>query len=224
MNPHTPPTTAPLSPFAQTPAEIVVQNIFRFVTPATCLKYTRLNRHIHSTLTDPHFALLSLTTHVPRCTGRERHSLFNPTDLDAAWFHWPEHFQRLYADFALQSTVGIYFGNSGLTGRIPPAISRCKSLKHLYLHSNALEGEIPAELGSLTLLIALNLRGCKFSGRLPTEMRNLKDSLCFIYIKSGNGELAGNADVDSRIPVEILNAKNLHVLSLLLNDGFVIDG
>ncbi|KAI8619487.1 hypothetical protein BC830DRAFT_1165345 [Chytriomyces sp. MP71] len=185
-NSHTPPTTAPLSPFAQTPAEIVQKNIFRFVTPTTCLKYTRLSRHIHSALTDPHFALLSLTTNVPRYTGRERYSLFKPTDLDTVWFHWPEHLQQ-YADLALQST-----------------------------------GEIPGELGLLTLLIALNLRGCKFSGRLPTEVGKLKDSFSFIYIKSGSGELAGNAEVDSRIPDEILNA-NLHVLSLFLNDGFIID-
>ncbi|EPS61496.1 hypothetical protein M569_13300 [Genlisea aurea] len=58
----------------------------------------------------------------------------------------------------------------GLTGKLPPAVARLKSLTGLYLHYNYLSGEVPKEIADLTLLTDLYLDVNNLSGTIPPEI------------------------------------------------------
>ena len=69
--------------------------------------------------------------------------------------------------------------NDGLTGPLPKAIGKLKSLELLWLHENKLTGIIPQELGDLQSLKELKLQWNNMEGEIPTSLSNLKG---FLYL------------------------------------------
>lgn len=69
--------------------------------------------------------------------------------------------------------VNISLQGMGLSGYIPAAVARLKSLTGLYLHFNSLTGEIPKEIASLTQLTDLYLNVNQLSGEIPFEIGNM---------------------------------------------------
>ena len=63
---------------------------------------------------------------------------------------------------------------NGLTGSIPPAVSRLTAMRRLNLAGNLLSGGLPAELSALVNLTQLFLGGNQFTGRIPTSLTALQ--------------------------------------------------
>ena len=69
----------------------------------------------------------------------------------------------------------IALGNKGLTGIIPPELSKLRGLNHLILQSNQLTGAIPASLESLWQMETLRLSGNSLTGCIPAGLRDVPD-------------------------------------------------
>lgn len=69
--------------------------------------------------------------------------------------------------------AGLYLHNYGLTGNIPPALSRLTNLTGLALGYNHLTGEISSELGMLSNLGSLSLSDNQLTGEVPSELGTL---------------------------------------------------
>ncbi|KAI8608710.1 hypothetical protein BC830DRAFT_1154157, partial [Chytriomyces sp. MP71] len=117
-----------------------------------------------------HFARLSLQRHLP-ATPPPR-VCRDPTPLDRLWFHWPHHFQDLYASLWLRECIEIRWRNCNLSGVIPSSIGHLRNLTYLSLASNHLHGTLPDTLTSLTNLTHLYLSGNALTGRLPGGLFN----------------------------------------------------
>ncbi|KAI8614912.1 hypothetical protein BC830DRAFT_1169024 [Chytriomyces sp. MP71] len=147
---------------------LVIELIFAIIHPSECLKFRRLCHATNAILTSRHFARLSLQRHLPS-TPPPRVSK-DPTLLDRIWFHWPDHFQDLYATLWLRECTEIRWRNCNLSGVIPPSIGHLHNLTYLSLASNHLHGTLPDSLTSLTNLTHLFLSGNALTGRLPGNL------------------------------------------------------
>lgn len=67
----------------------------------------------------------------------------------------------------------IDFRSSKFSGTIPPEIGKLKSLRKVNLSSNNLDGPLPVEIGELTNLQSLDLSRNNFTGELPASVTNL---------------------------------------------------
>ncbi|XVE74020.1 hypothetical protein DITRI_Ditri11bG0165400 [Diplodiscus trichospermus] len=106
------------------------------------------------------------------------------------------------------SVANISLQGKGLSGQIPAALGRLKSLTGLYLHFNSLNGEIPKEIAVLTQLSDLYLNVNNLSGEIPPQIGNMTNlqvlQLCY------NG-LTGS------IPRQLRSLQKLIVLALQYN-------
>ncbi|XP_044507257.1 probable LRR receptor-like serine/threonine-protein kinase At3g47570 [Mangifera indica] len=67
----------------------------------------------------------------------------------------------------------LYLSANMFEGKIPSAISKCKSLLYLSLSFNNFTGAIPKEIGNLTQLRKIYLGFNKLQGEIPKELANL---------------------------------------------------
>ncbi|MYH09405.1 MAG: hypothetical protein F4143_04540 [Gemmatimonadales bacterium] len=121
----------------------------------------------------------------------------------------------------------------GLTGSIPPQLTRLTSLTELSLRLNELTGPIPPELGDLIHLGGLDLHGNALAGSIPPELGNLS-RLTRLSLSSNNltgpipavlgrlselGELyLYHNDLEGPIPADLGNLSGLEQLYLYGND------
>lgn len=100
------------------------------------------------------------------------------------------------------------WGN-GIAGRIPIEFTRLPNLTWLNLASNGFIGSIPSQLSLLTRLEFLNLYGNELSGPIPVELSKLTN---LKYLSLGGNELIG------RIPPDLSNLTKLETLTLSRNN------
>ena len=67
----------------------------------------------------------------------------------------------------------IIFNGGGMTGTVPPELSKLRGLTHLILQSNQLRGVIPASLESLWQMETLRLSGNSLTGCIPAGLRDV---------------------------------------------------
>ena len=96
--------------------------------------------------------------------------------------------------------IGLYLGENGLSGSMPPELGNLSNLQRLRLNSNQLTGEIPPKLGSLSSLVELYLSDNQLTGSIPPELGNLS-SLEWLHLS--DNQLTGS------IPPELGNLSNL---------------
>ncbi|XP_021668551.2 LRR receptor-like serine/threonine-protein kinase RGI5 isoform X2 [Hevea brasiliensis] len=120
--------------------------------------------------------------------------------------------QRRVANISLQG--------KGLSGQIPPAIGRLKSLTGLYLHFNALTGDIPKEIAELTDLTDLYLNVNNLFGEIPPQIGSMSN----LQVPASLGDLSLLTRLDlsfnglfGSIPVKLANASMLQALDIRNN-------
>nr|XP_019703869.1 probable inactive receptor kinase At2g26730 [Elaeis guineensis] len=69
-----------------------------------------------------------------------------------------------------ESLAVVSLRDNELHGQLPPEISNCTELTHLYLGSNRLSGSLPSSLSLLSNLKRLNISYNNFSGELPQDL------------------------------------------------------
>ncbi|KAJ3389415.1 hypothetical protein HDU84_008746 [Entophlyctis sp. JEL0112] len=203
----------------------VVQHIFAYIPVDVVLRYSRLCRHVHRCLADPHFARLCFRTQNRLLKDYEmRVGSMVPTALDTAWLFWPSHFQSLFAEVALVPLTSLIWSSqrksppSGpsfgcdkdyqIPPSIPPSIGSLVNLQYLSMSYMSLAGSIPEALFCLHNLIYLDVRHNNLSGHIPCNINGLSQ-VQRLYLDHNN--LTGN------IPDSITELKGLHYLSLSHN-------
>ena len=104
--------------------------------------------------------------------------------------------------------IGLYLGENGLSGPIPPELGDLSNLRRLTLQENQLSGSIPPELGNLSVLVSLSLNSNQLTGSIPPELGNLSS---LEWLSLNDNQLTGS------IPPELGNLSNLEWLSLKNN-------
>ncbi|MCG8385706.1 MAG: hypothetical protein MJA30_09210, partial [Cytophagales bacterium] len=79
----------------------------------------------------------------------------------------------------LTSLVSVYFGRSGLTGRIPSNIHHAQGLQNIFLHQNRLTGPIPPSMGELEELVRFVATSNQLTGSLPGTLLNARRLVIF---------------------------------------------
>ena len=131
---------------------------------------------------------------------------------------------------------GLWLGENGLSGPIPPELGKLSKLTNLSLWNNQLSSEIPEELGQLTNLQNLHLGDNELIGPIPPELGKLTN---LEGLSVGSNELSGSIpselgkltsleglwlyrnNLSGSIPPELGNLTNL---SRLLLDGNELSG
>ena len=113
--------------------------------------------------------------------------LYDATD-GANWkdsFNWlsdrPIREWRGVTNDANGRVTGLYLGENGLSGPIPPELGDLSNLRRLALQENQLSGSIPPELGNLSVLVLLSLDSNQLTGSIPPELGNLSN-LIWLYL------------------------------------------
>ena len=104
--------------------------------------------------------------------------------------------------------VNVLLRQRGLTGSIPPEISRLTGLRILHLHENRLTGPIPPELGEMTRLESLWLGTNELTGSIPRELGAMT---------SLGALIADRNQLTGAIPPELGQLGELQVLILSRN-------
>ena len=104
--------------------------------------------------------------------------------------------------------TGLYLGENGLSGPIPPELGDLSNLRRLALQENQLSGSIPPELGNLSVLVSLSLHSNQLTGSIPPELGNLS---VLVSLSLHSNQLTGS------IPPELGNLSNL--IGLYLRDN-----
>ena len=107
-----------------------------------------------------------------------------------------------------QRLVELQLGGSGLTGVIPPELSRLEALRVLNLSHNRLKGTIPSQLSNLENVHHLLLHVNKLSGNIPVEFGNLKN---LRTLDLGQNQLSGI------LPQQLGSMSNLQALFIGAN-------
>uniref|UniRef100_A0A0D9XVL0 non-specific serine/threonine protein kinase n=1 Tax=Leersia perrieri TaxID=77586 RepID=A0A0D9XVL0_9ORYZ len=128
------------------------------------------------------------------------------------------------------------------TGRIPPALAACRTLKildlgmnriadhvpewlaglsqlnFLSLTGNDITGSIPAELSNLTMLTVLQLSNCKLSGTIPMELGKMTQLTVLLAqenrLTGPFPAFIGTNNLTGTIPATISNLTNLNAIRL----------
>ncbi|KVI06344.1 probable inactive receptor kinase At2g26730 [Cynara cardunculus var. scolymus] len=69
------------------------------------------------------------------------------------------------------SLLSLSLKYNNLSGSLPPEISNCKRLRHLYLSGNRFSGNLPDSLTDLANLKRIDISNNEFSGKLPDMSR-----------------------------------------------------
>ena len=107
-----------------------------------------------------------------------------------------------------QRVVELQLGGNGLTGVIPPELSRLEALRVLNLSHNRLKGTIPPQLSNLANIRHLLLHVNKLTGNIPVEFGDLKN---LVTLDLGQNQLSG------LIPQQLGSSSNLEALFLGAN-------
>ena len=86
-----------------------------------------------------------------------------------------EFWQGVTVGSSLERVTKLELPDSGLNGRIPPALGRLHQLVSLDLSRNQLTGPLPPELGELANLENLRLSSNALRGPIPPELGNLRN-------------------------------------------------
>ena len=108
-----------------------------------------------------------------------------------------------------QRVTAVLLPRKGISGTIPPELSRLTNLETLSLRESNLTGSIPPELSELTNLRELTLDENLLTGSIPSQL-SLLTNLTWLHL--GGNELTG------RIPLELSKLTNLERLSLRENN------
>ncbi|KAI8899258.1 hypothetical protein BC833DRAFT_619589 [Globomyces pollinis-pini] len=114
--------------------------------------------------------------------------------------------------------IHIQYMNAALTGVIPPAIGKLKSLRRLYLSFNKLSGTLPMTLGDLSFKVLLVNKN-KLSGTIPP---NIKIDPVAALVNFRDSGLVG--PVPNNFPLDTMYSNTNAVPLCSFNEGFCYDG
>ncbi|KAJ3357149.1 hypothetical protein HDU83_008656 [Entophlyctis luteolus] len=179
----------------------IVQAIFSWISPASVLKYSRLNSDFRACLVDPYFALLCLTRHL---------DLRNQRQFDHLFFLFPKSWQKAYTVVCLYDVPKIDWRglNKFRKCQIPKSLCALSTLTHLNLGASKLFGQIPREIGRMISLEFLHLSWNQLSGPIPVELANLVNLKYFA---------ASDNNLEGIIPSEMGMLNSLEHLDLSSN-------
>lgn len=115
--------------------------------------------------------------------------------------------------FSLRGTVGrlseldyLSTSGTGMSGTIPPELSKCTKLTRLYLHTvRGLSGTIPHEVAEMSSMVRLSLYDSSLSGTVPPSMGDMPSLL---------GAYLSGTRISGTVPMWSTSTSKLEVLQL----------